>query len=103
MTDIAASLRALAATALSHNARLVVAGPTWVDESRTHAYEGLRFTQDRALALRAFLRDWCADHHVDHLDVWEPLRDNAGLLVDGLHPTAEGHQALHRHLYALGR
>ncbi|ARX89276.1 hypothetical protein SMD44_08763 [Streptomyces alboflavus] len=35
--------------------------------------------------------------------MWEPLRDNAGLLVDGLHPTAEGHQALHRHLYALGR
>ena len=103
LTDIAASLRALAATALSHNARLVVAGPTWVDESRTHDYEGLRFTQARALALRAFLRDWCADHHVDHLDVWDPLRDNAGLLVDGLHPTAEGHQALHRHLYALGR
>lgn len=101
LTDIAAGLRSLAATALGHNARLVVAGPTWVDEARTRDYEGLRFTQARALALRAFLRKWCEENHVDHLDVWEPLRDNAALLVDGLHPTAEGHQALHRHLQAL--
>ncbi|MBJ3809118.1 gamma-glutamylcyclotransferase [Streptomyces flavofungini] len=103
LTDIATSLDSLAATAMSHNARLVVAGPTWLDEARTRDHEGLRFTRDRALALRAFLRNWCAEHHVDFLDVWEPLRDNAGLLVDGLHPTPAGHQALHQHLHALSR
>ncbi|MFD5410454.1 GDSL-type esterase/lipase family protein [Streptomyces nojiriensis] len=97
------SLDALAATALGHNARLVVAGPSWLDEDRTRDYEGLRFTRARALALRAFLRSWCEAHHIDHLDLWEPLRERTDLLVDGLHPTAEGHRALYEHLDALGR
>ncbi|MFD7785012.1 GDSL-type esterase/lipase family protein [Streptomyces nojiriensis] len=97
------SLDALAATALGHNARLVVAGPSWLDEDRTRDYEGLRFTRARALALRAFLRAWCEAHHIDHLDLWEPLRERTDLLVDGLHPTAEGHRALYEHLDALGR
>ncbi|MFF3085433.1 GDSL-type esterase/lipase family protein [Streptomyces nojiriensis] len=97
------SLDALAATALGHNARLVVAGPSWLDEDRTRDYEGLCFTRARALALRAFLRAWCEAHHIDHLDLWEPLRERTDLLVDGLHPTAEGHRALYEHLDALGR
>ncbi|MCX5015326.1 GDSL-type esterase/lipase family protein [Streptomyces sp. NBC_00555] len=103
LAHIADSLASLAATALSHNARLVVAGPTWVDEERTRDYEGLRFTEERALALRASIRTWCDENHVDHLDMWEPLREHTELLVDGLHPTPEGHRALHRHLNALGR
>lgn len=100
---IADSLGSLATTALNHNARLVVAGPTWLDETRTHDYEGLRFTQARALALRESLRTWCAENHIDYLDMWEPLHDNTKLLTDGLHPTSDGHQALYRHLDALGR
>ncbi|MFE2146557.1 GDSL-type esterase/lipase family protein [Streptomyces sp. NPDC059456] len=96
-------LDALAAAALDHNARLVVAGPTWIDEERTHDYEGLCFTRARVLALRAAMRAWCEENHVDHLDLWEPLRGNAGLLVDGVHPTAEGHAALYRHLDELSR
>ncbi|MEU5429614.1 GDSL-type esterase/lipase family protein [Streptomyces olivoreticuli] len=103
LTHIADSLGSLAATALDHNARLVVAGPTWLDESRTRDYEGLRFTHARALALREFLRTWCAEKHIDYLDMWEPLRDNTKLLTDGLHPTPDGHRALHRHLDALSR
>lgn len=103
LAHIADSLGSLAATALSHNARLVVAGPTWVDEERTRDYEGLRFTQERALALRESIRTWCDENHVDYLDMWEPLSENTELLVDGLHPTPEGHQALHRHLNTLGR
>ncbi|MET9689507.1 GDSL-type esterase/lipase family protein [Streptomyces sp. NPDC006514] len=101
--QLTGSLDALAATALDHNARLVVAGPSWLDEDRTRAYEGLRFTRARALALRTFLRAWCGANHIDHLDLWEPLRERSDLLVDGLHPTAEGHQALYEHLDALGR
>ncbi|MGY4387338.1 GDSL-type esterase/lipase family protein [Streptomyces sp. TE12347] len=97
------SLDTLAATALGHNARLVVAGPSWLDEDRTRDYEGLRFTRARALALRAFLRAWCEANHIDFLDLWEPLRERTELLVDGLHPSAEGHRALYEHLDTLGR
>ncbi|MER6253867.1 GDSL-type esterase/lipase family protein [Streptomyces sp. NPDC001584] len=102
-THLTAGLDALAATALGHNARLVVAGPSWLDEERTRDYEGLRFTRARALALRAFLRAWCEANHIDHLDLWEALRERTDLLADGLHPTAEGHRALYEHLDALGR
>ncbi|GAA0473085.1 hypothetical protein ACFQ2B_31180 [Streptomyces stramineus] len=49
------------------------------------------------------MRSWCTDHHVDYLDMWEPLRDNNDLLVDGLPPIPEGHQALYQHLNVLGR
>ncbi|QES58216.1 hypothetical protein DEJ51_32130 [Streptomyces venezuelae] len=101
--QLGGSLDALAATALAHNARLVVAGPSWLDEDRTRDYEGLCFTRARALALRAFLQAWCEAHHVDHLDLWEPLRERSDLLSDGLHPTAEGHLALYEHLDATGR
>ncbi|MFB6481530.1 GDSL-type esterase/lipase family protein [Streptomyces virginiae] len=100
---VAGSLDTLAATALGHNARLVVAGPSWLDEDRTRDYSGLRFTRARALALRAFLRAWCEANHIDFLDLWEPLRERTELLVDGLHPSAEGHRALYEHLDALGR
>ncbi|MFE1349861.1 SGNH/GDSL hydrolase family protein [Streptomyces sp. NPDC058757] len=93
---LAEHLDSLAATALAAGARLVVAGPTWLDEERAPVYEGLRFTLDRVLALRAALRAWCEARHVDHLDLWEPLRDRPGLLADGLHPTAEGHEEVHR-------
>ncbi|GAA2260923.1 hypothetical protein GCM10010430_51300 [Kitasatospora cystarginea] len=95
---VADNLASLADTALSHNARLVVAGPTWIDESRTGDYEGLRFTQARALALREFLKTWCAENHIDYLDMWEPLRDRTEMLTDGLHPTPEGHQVLYQHI-----
>ncbi|MEU7136776.1 GDSL-type esterase/lipase family protein [Streptomyces sp. NPDC046261] len=103
LAQVADSLGSLAATALSHNARLVVAGPLWVDEERTGDYEGLRFTRARALALRECMQSWCDANHVDYLDMWEPLRGNPDLFVDGLHPTSEGHQALYRHLEALSR
>ncbi|MBB5121662.1 hypothetical protein AF335_08000 [Streptomyces eurocidicus] len=96
-------LDSLAVTALRHNARLVVAGPAWLDEERTRDYGGLRFTRERALALRESVRAWCEANLVDFLDMWEPLRDRADLLLDGLHPGFEGHQLLHRHLDALAR
>lgn len=102
LAHLADRLASLAATALRHNARLVVAGPTWIDEARTRDHAGLRFTRARALALRESVRAWCDEHHIDHLDMWEPLRDKADLLVDGLHPTPEGHEVLHRHLSATG-
>ncbi|MCA6092409.1 GDSL-type esterase/lipase family protein [Streptomyces sp. SCA3-4] len=101
LAHIADSLGSLAVTALSHNARLVVMGPVWLDETRTGDYWGLRFTEARALALRETLQTWCAGNHVDYLDMWEPLRDRPGLFTDGLHPTPEGHRELHRHLAAL--
>ncbi|MFF4101853.1 GDSL-type esterase/lipase family protein [Streptomyces sp. NPDC001903] len=100
---IAAHLGSLAATALNHNARLVVVGPTWIDEARTGDYEGLCFTEARVRALRDAMRDWCGAHHVDFLDMWEPLRGRTGLLVDGVHPGADGHDALYRHLDTPGR
>ncbi|WP_329447499.1 GDSL-type esterase/lipase family protein [Streptomyces sp. NBC_01426] len=100
--DLTARLGALAAAALDRNARLVVAGPSWIDEERTRDYEGLCFTRERALELRESLRTWSEDNHVDFLDLWEPLRDRPELLADGLHPTPEGHAALHRHLEAIG-
>ncbi|GHG75579.1 GDSL-type esterase/lipase family protein [Streptomyces griseocarneus] len=103
LAHLADNLGSLAATALSHNARLVVAGPAWLDEARTGDYGGLRFTRARALDLRESIQAWCAENYVDFLDMWEPLRDSAELFVDGLHPTAEGHQALYRHLEALSR
>ncbi|MFI6048975.1 GDSL-type esterase/lipase family protein [Streptomyces violascens] len=103
LAHIEDSLASLADTAQRHNARLVVMGPTWVDETRTADYEGLRFTRDRAEALRESIRTWCAQNHVDHLDMWDPLRGKAELLVDGLHPTSEGHQALSQHLDAVSR
>ncbi|WP_157245027.1 GDSL-type esterase/lipase family protein [Nonomuraea typhae] len=98
----AGHLGALAATVLSRNARLVVLGPAWLDETRTRDYEGLRFTEERALALRAGVRSWCAEHHVDFLDMWEPLRDRPELLVDGLHPGPGGHRVLYDHLIGTG-
>ncbi|WP_030856845.1 GDSL-type esterase/lipase family protein [Streptomyces sp. NRRL F-2747] len=100
---LADHLGSLAATALDHNARLVVVGPTWIDEARTGDYEGLRFTQARVRALRDSMRAWCEAHHIDFLDLWEPLRGRAGLLVDGVHPSVEGHDALYRHLDTRGR
>ncbi|AZQ73331.1 hypothetical protein EKH77_20815 [Streptomyces luteoverticillatus] len=99
---VADSLGSLAATALGHNARLVVAGPIWLDEEHAPDYEGLCFTRARALELRASLRAWCGANHVDFVDMWEPLRDRPDLLVDGLHPSAEGHEALYQHLSAFG-
>ncbi|MFD5507226.1 GDSL-type esterase/lipase family protein [Streptomyces sp. NPDC127051] len=100
---VADRLGSLAATALGHNARLVVVGPTWIDEARTGDYEGLRFTEARVLELREAMRSWCEAHHVDFLDMWEPLRGRTELLADGVHPTAEGHEALYRHLDIPGR
>ncbi|MFH7596326.1 GDSL-type esterase/lipase family protein [Streptomyces racemochromogenes] len=97
---VAGHLASLAATAREHAARLVVLGPLWLDESRTADYEGLRFTESRALALRESLRAWCAEHHVDHVDLWAPLHGRPDLLTDGIHPTPEGHELLHRHLTA---
>lgn len=102
LTRIADSLGSLAATALSHNARLVVAGPTWLDEEHAPDYEGLCFTRARALELRESLRAWCDENHVDFFDMWEPLRERPHLLVDGLHPGPEGHEVLYQHLSALG-
>ncbi|MEU8840521.1 GDSL-type esterase/lipase family protein [Streptomyces roseus] len=99
---IAEHLGSLAATALNHHARLVVVGPAWIDEARTGDYGGLRFTEARVRALRASVRAWCDGHHVDFLDLWEPLRGKPELLLDGIHPTAEGHEALYRHLGAPG-
>ncbi|MGW5102962.1 GDSL-type esterase/lipase family protein [Streptomyces sp. NPDC004100] len=93
-----AHLDALAATAQTHGARMVVVGPLWLDEERAPAYDGLSFTQERASTLRETVRSWCAAHHIDHLDLWEPLRGRPDLLADGLHPTPEGHAILHRHL-----
>ncbi|MGW4778390.1 GDSL-type esterase/lipase family protein [Streptomyces filamentosus] len=93
---LAEHLDSLAALALDAGARLVVAGPLWLDEEHAPAYEGLRFTLDRALALRSVLRVWCEARHVDHLDLWEPLRDRPALFADGLHPTAAGHEEIHR-------
>ncbi|MEV4560480.1 GDSL-type esterase/lipase family protein [Kitasatospora sp. NPDC049285] len=101
LTTLAGHLDSLASTAQRHNARLVVLGPIWLDETRTGDFEGLRFTTARARALRAALQTWCADHHVDYLDLWEPLRDQPHLLVDGLHPSTEGHKELYRYLTAL--
>ncbi|GLX23455.1 MULTISPECIES: GDSL-type esterase/lipase family protein [Streptomyces] len=98
LADIAHGLDALAATAHAHNARLVVLGPIWLDEERTGDYDGLCFTQARALTLRESLRAWCTANHIDFVDMWEPLRDRADLLVDGIHPTSEGHQALYEYL-----
>ncbi|MFI9235698.1 GDSL-type esterase/lipase family protein [Streptomyces sp. NPDC053079] len=103
LAHIADNLGSLAAIAMRHNARLVVAGPTWVDEERTRDYEGLRFTEARALALRECMQAWCDENYVDYLDMWEPLRDKPELLVDGVHPTPEGHQTLYKHLDALSR
>ncbi|MCX5196911.1 GDSL-type esterase/lipase family protein [Streptomyces sp. NBC_00249] len=101
LAHIEASLASLAATAHDYNARLVVMGPAWLDEERTNDYEGLRFTQARALALRESLRTWCDENHVDYLDMWDPLHEKPELLVDGVHPTPEGHQTLHQHLATL--
>ncbi|MFF4325237.1 GDSL-type esterase/lipase family protein [Streptomyces sp. NPDC048387] len=98
--QVAAHLAALSAAAREHNARLVVLGPLWLDESRTADYEGLRFTESRALTLRAALRAWCAEHHVDHIDVWDALHGRPDLFTDGIHPTPEGHETLYRHLTA---
>lgn len=97
---LADSLASLAATARDHNARLAVLGPLWLDESRTADYEGLRFTESRALVVREALRTWCAEHHVDHVDLWTPLQHRADLLTDGIHPGPEGHETLYRHLTA---
>lgn len=102
LAHLAESLGSLAATALAHNARLVVMGPVWLDEERTGDYGGLRFTKARALALRESLRTWCRENHIDYLDMWEPLYEKTDLLVDGLHPAAEGHEALYQHLVTVG-
>ncbi|MFF9499656.1 GDSL-type esterase/lipase family protein [Streptomyces sp. NPDC014656] len=101
LARLAEHLDSLAADALAAGARLVVVGPTWLDEEHAPVHEGLRFTLDRALALRSALRAWCETRHVDHLDPWEPLRDRPDLLADGLHPTAEGHEEVHRFLARL--
>ncbi|MEV7119752.1 SGNH/GDSL hydrolase family protein [Kitasatospora griseola] len=98
LSHLADHLAPLAATALRHNARMVVVGPAWLDETRLDDYEGLRFTTARALALRAALRAWCEGNHIDFIDLWEPLRDRPQLFVDGVHPTPEGHKELFRHL-----
>ncbi|MFI7006378.1 GDSL-type esterase/lipase family protein [Streptomyces sp. NPDC050145] len=100
LPHISGHLDSLAATAQRYNARMVVVGPAWLDESRTGDFEGLRFTVERARTLRATLKTWCEDRHIDYLDLWEPLRDQPHLFVDGLHPNAEGHKELYRVLSA---
>ncbi|MEV6549671.1 GDSL-type esterase/lipase family protein [Streptomyces sp. NPDC051597] len=103
LARVADSLDSLAATALAHNARLVVMGPVWLDEERTGDYAGLRFTEARALELRESVRTWCLRNHIDYVDMWEPLHGKSDLLVDGLHPAGEGHEALYQHLSAVCR
>ncbi|RJQ75415.1 hypothetical protein D5S17_21255 [Pseudonocardiaceae bacterium YIM PH 21723] len=93
-----AGLDSAAATARQSNARLVVLGPTWLDEDRAPTEEGLRFTRQRALTLRESMSRWCTGNHIDFLDMWEPLRDRPDLLADGLHPTAGGHELLYKYL-----
>lgn len=100
---VADDLASLAATAQNHNARLVVVGPSWVDEARTGNYEGHQFTVARALTLRDTIRSWCSANRVDFIDMWEPLDRRPDLLSDGLHPTPEGHRELYRHLRAVNR
>jgi lysophospholipase L1-like esterase len=69
-----------------------------LDEDRAPDYDGLSFTRERTSALRESLRSWCTAHRIDHLDLWEPLRGHPDVLADGLHPTPEGHDMLHRYL-----
>lgn len=56
---IGTDLADLAEIVLRHNARLVIAGPTCVGEERT--------TEAPVRALRAALRTWCVENHVDYL------------------------------------
>ncbi|MCP2339927.1 GDSL-type esterase/lipase family protein [Actinomadura rupiterrae] len=98
LTDVAENLDEFAALAQEHNARLVIAGPTWLDESKAPHYPGMRFTHARAAALRDFVKAWCVENHIDHLDLWSALQNKPELLADGIHPTPEGHQALYEHL-----
>ncbi|MFF0297237.1 GDSL-type esterase/lipase family protein [Kitasatospora sp. NPDC004614] len=98
LASLADHLASLAATAQRHNARMVVVGPSWLDETRLDDYEGLRFTTARALTLRVTLQAWCEDNHIDFIDMWEPLRDQPHQFVDGVHPTPDGHKELYRQL-----
>ncbi|MGA4843933.1 GDSL-type esterase/lipase family protein [Streptomyces sp. G45] len=98
LADVTGHLDRLAAAAHRHNARLVVIGPAWIDETRTGDYEGLCFTLERVAALRERVRAWCGERFVDFLDLWEPLRGRPELLVDGLHPGPEGHKEIAVHL-----
>ncbi|MEV5568960.1 GDSL-type esterase/lipase family protein [Spirillospora sp. NPDC052269] len=103
LASVAENLTALAATALEHNARLVVLGPAWLDEPRAAAFGRRRTTLARAEALRDLVRRWCAGNHIDYVDMWDPLRDSPHLFTDGLHPTPEGHRALYQHLSTQAR
>jgi lysophospholipase L1-like esterase len=99
VSRVISALETLAATAADHNARLVVLGPIWLDEKAAEGFgEGLAFTVERALALRDAAQTWCAEAHIDFIDMWEPLRDRPELFVDGVHPGADGHELLFRHL-----
>ncbi|GGX82815.1 GDSL-type esterase/lipase family protein [Streptomyces fructofermentans] len=103
LQHMAEHLDVIAASIEGHGARLVVMGPTWIDETRTLDHEGARYTEARVTVLRELLQVWCDDNHVDRLDMWEPLRGDPALLDDGLHPTPEGHRKLYHHLRALSR
>ncbi|MFC4906076.1 GDSL-type esterase/lipase family protein [Actinomadura gamaensis] len=98
VASVTGNLSELAVLALDHGARLVVAGPIWLDESNAPDYPGLSYTLARAERLRDVTRSWCAENHIDHLDLWPPLRDAPGLLADGVHPNAEGHRAVYEYL-----
>lgn len=98
LTSVADNLSVLAALAHDHNARLVVMGPAWLDESRAASFGGMNFTLARAEALRDFTRTWCAATHIDYVDMWDALCEAPHLFTDGIHPTPDGHRALYDHL-----
>lgn len=92
--DLLAEVEALCTDLEGHDIRPVVVTPLWVDEAAAREDLGLTVTVDAVVAYRSTLMAWAERTHRDVLDLWPVSEGRPDLLVDGVHPGPEGHQAL---------
>jgi acyl-CoA thioesterase I len=74
--------------------RPVIIGPAWHDEDRTRVEFGVQLSTETTAAYDQALGGWARHSCRDFVHVWDVLRDRSDVLLDGLHPSTEGHRLL---------
>lgn len=100
--DVVAGLEKIAAAIESHGARVVVLGPLRHDEQHAREALGVDLPRGSVLEFERVLTAWSARTYRDLIPIGAVLDRRPDLLLDGLHPTGDGHALLARHLLGSG-
>lgn len=92
--EVLAELVALVEVIEGVGARAVVFTPLWFDSVRAAVEFGVVIDESVARQLREDLVGWGLESRRDVVDVWPVLEGRGELLVDGLHPGAQGHRLI---------